>query len=403
MITTQQKQLVTATVPVLKENGVLLTTHFYRRLFTYNPELKNVFNMGNQQNGRQQTALAMAVLAYAEHIEDPSVLFPVVDRIGHKHTSLVIRPEHYAIVGHHLLESIREVLGEAATEPLIEAWGVAYNQLAKLMSGHEADLYSIQAALPGGWNGWREFVIKDKIEESTEITSFHLYPADGGKISAHQPGQYLSVRLFLPELDLMQPRQYSISNSPNNLYYRISVKRETGREPNPDGMISNRLHNFIKTGDIIEVTAPAGSFVLQNPDKPVVFISGGVGQTPLISMMESLLKNKSDQSLIWIHGCRNQDVHAFKGVIEYWATNHEKLKSHTFYNTIPVENQTENTYKGIVNLKQLKEEIITEGAAYYICGPAGFIDKQFNELKTLGVDSSAIYFEEFGPQALVLN
>ncbi len=92
-MTSEQKQLISATVPVLKENGVMLTKHFYARMFSHNPELKNLFNMGNQQSGKQQTALAMAVLAYAENIANPGVLMPVVDRIGHKHVSLDIRPE----------------------------------------------------------------------------------------------------------------------------------------------------------------------------------------------------------------------------------------------------------------------------------------------------------------------
>src|SRR5690606_13975695 len=121
-MTTEQKQLISGTVPILREHGVALTSHFYQRMFTHNPELKHIFNMGNQKNNKQQQALAMAVLAYAEHIENPSVLLPVVDRIGHKHTSLDIRPKHYAIVGRHLIASIAEVLGHAATPELLEAW-----------------------------------------------------------------------------------------------------------------------------------------------------------------------------------------------------------------------------------------------------------------------------------------
>ncbi|VTQ07679.1 Nitric oxide dioxygenase [Sphingobacterium daejeonense] len=136
----QQIALIKATVPVLKENGILLTSYFYERMFKHNPELKHVFNMGNQKSGKQQTALAMAVLAYAENIENPSVLMGVVDHIGHKHTSLDIRPEHYQIVGNHLISSIKEVLGESATDELLEAWTIAYNQLAAIMSGHEAHI-----------------------------------------------------------------------------------------------------------------------------------------------------------------------------------------------------------------------------------------------------------------------
>jgi nitric oxide dioxygenase len=91
-MTNDRKDIVKATVPILKEHGVLLTTHFYTLMFEHNPKLKHVFNMGNQKNHKQQTALAMTILAYAEHIDDPSVLLPVIDNIGHKHTSLDIRP-----------------------------------------------------------------------------------------------------------------------------------------------------------------------------------------------------------------------------------------------------------------------------------------------------------------------
>src|SRR5688572_32292465 len=110
MLTAKQKELVKATVPILREHGVALTTHFYKRMFKHNPDLKNTFNMGNQQSGKQQTALAMAVLAYAENIDDPTVLTTAVTRIGHKHVSLSIRPEQYNIVGQNLLASISEVL-----------------------------------------------------------------------------------------------------------------------------------------------------------------------------------------------------------------------------------------------------------------------------------------------------
>src|SRR5690554_543418 len=111
MITQQQKNMIRGTVPILKEHGQELIKYFYNRMFTHNPELKNMFNMGNQKNSKQQAALAFAVLAYAENIENPEVLLPVIDGIGQKHTSLSIRPEHYQIVGKHLIASIGEVLG----------------------------------------------------------------------------------------------------------------------------------------------------------------------------------------------------------------------------------------------------------------------------------------------------
>jgi nitric oxide dioxygenase len=404
MITSKQKQLVKDTAPVLREHGLVLTSHFYRRMFTHNPELKNVFNMGNQQSGKQQTALALAVLAYAENIDDPSVLASPVTKIGHKHVSLDIRPEHYAIVGKHLLASIREVLGEAATDELLDAWTVAYSQLAGLMTGVEANLYSQAIAKEGGWTGWRPFQVKEKVKESEEITSFYVYPADGGKVADFLPGQFVSVRLFLPELNLFQPRQYSLSNAPNGEYYRISVKKETGANIRPNGMISNRLHDHINIGDIIEMASPAGDFILDtSKDNPVVLISGGVGQTPLISMLEYLISTSSHREVVWVHGARNMAVHAFREQITAMNDQVDKFKSHIFYDVLDESLPEQDYYPGIVDLQQIKEEVVFTDAEYYICGPAPFIQKQYKDLIELGVEKNNIHYEEFGPNVLALH
>lgn len=403
MLSQQQKDVIKATVPVLRENGVVLTRHFYNRMLTLNPELKNVFNMGNQQNGKQQTALAMAVLAYAEHIENPAVLMPVVNGIGHKHVSLNIQPEQYAIVGRHLLASIKEVLGDAATPAILDAWEIAYTQLATLMSGHEQTLYTQQREQEGGWNGWKKFVVKEKVVESTEITSFYLYPAEGGRVPDFKPGQYISLRLYLPELDLLQPRQYSISNAPNGMFYRISVKREAGNVEHPNGMISNRLHDFVNAGDEVELSAPAGTFTLDvNTNKNVVFISGGVGQTPLMSMLESLISGGSKVRKTWIHGCRSNEVHAFKSALQLHTNDHDLLESHFFYNVIEEANKS-GIYEGWVDLDRVTSLQQNSDAEFYICGPAPFIELHYRKLVDNGIPTGQIHYEEFGPLALQLN
>ncbi|MEI6949408.1 NO-inducible flavohemoprotein [Paraflavisolibacter sp. H34] len=401
MITAKQKELIQATVPILREHGVALTTHFYNRMFTHNPELKNVFNMGNQKNGKQQMALAMAVLAYAEHIENPSVLGHAVGRIGYKHTSLDIRPEHYAIVGKHLLASISEVLGEGATPELIEAWAVAYGQLADIMIGVESGFYKDSVAQDGGWTGWRPFILKEKVQESGEITSFYLYPADGGKVAPFLPGQYISVRLFLPELHLFQPRQYSLSAAPNERFYRISVKREAGSQ-HPDGMISNRLHDHVAVGDVVELAPPFGGFTLDAAkETPVVFISGGIGQTPLLSMLESLVERGSKRKITWIHGSRNKEVHAFKEHVHAMTSEHGGVQKHYFYDSL--EAAEEHEYEGIVELERLSDEALLPDADYYVCGPSAFIKKQYKDLVAKGVRPEAIHYEEFGPSILSLD
>jgi nitric oxide dioxygenase len=402
MITERQKELVKATVPFLKDNGVVLTKYFYNRMFEHHPELKNVFNMGNQKNGKQQTALAMAVLAYAEHIDSPGVLMPVLDGIGHKHVSLGIRAEHYAIVGEHLLAAIAEVVGEGATDELIDAWSTAYFQLADLMSGHEASLYRNKISQKNGWTGWRPFKVAKKEIESLEITSFYLIPSDGGDVADFQPGQFISVRLFLPELSLLQPRQYSLSCSPNGKHYRISVKRETSAQEDMNGMVSNFIHDRLNEGDLIDVSSPSGTFVLKDSSSPIVFVSGGVGQTPLVSMVVSLIEKGDKRKIVWVHGCRGADVHAFKSLHDSWADGETSLRKHIFYNTLDGDNSDAGYQEGWVDLSKVPDSII-EGADYYLCGPKVFIEKHYNDLLSFGIDKSSIYFEEFGPQSLQLN
>lgn len=406
-MTFDQKALVTATVPTLKAHGVALTTHFYRRLFAHHPELQHVFNVTNQQTGRQQQALAMAVLAYAEHIDNPSVLLPAVMRIGHKHVSLDVRPEQYAVVGEHLLASIGEVLGEAATPALLDAWATAYTELATLMSGVEEDLYKQAATQPGGWTSWRSFIVRRKEEETPDITSFYLYPADWGQVADFQPGQYVSVRLLLPEVNLVQPRQYSLSSAPNGEYYRISVKKEAGCPhpdgPHPDGLLSNYLHRVVQEGDALEVSPPAGDFTLSDDEHtPVVLISGGVGQTPLLSMLEQVVASGSARPVVWVHGSRNRHAHAFRQWVTEVAARHENVQQHLFYEALWPGAPVEGHYQGIVDVRQLPARALPTAADYYICGPAPFIRKQVQDLTALGVPATAIHFEEFGPATLAL-
>jgi nitric oxide dioxygenase len=401
-MTNEQKELVRGTVPVLREHGVALTTYFYNRMLTQNPELNHIFNKGNQHAGTQATALAMAVLAYAENIDNPGVLANAVTRIANKHVSLNIRPEQYAIVGNHLLSSIKEVLGDAATDELIEAWGIAYGQLANIMIGVEAELYSAAASQQGGWSGWRPFVVKEKVQESAEITSFYLYPTDGGKIADFLPGQYITVRVFVPELNVYQPRQYSLSCAPNGEYYRISVKKEHGNSERPAGYVSNLLHESVAQGDIIEVAPPSGDFTLDlEKTNPIVFISGGVGLTPFMSMLEYSVENGTDRDITWVHGCRGYEVHAFKDRVTELSDRHETMTVHTFYDQIEKETE-ENLYEGFVDLGKLANVVDPE-AEYYICGPGVFIKKHYEYLRENGVDTSAIHFEEFGPSLLAVE
>lgn len=395
-----QKALIKATIPILQSSGEVLTDFFYKRMFEHNPGLKSVFNMGNQANGKQKQALAAAVLAYAEHIDNPTVLIDVLKGIGNKHVSLNIQAQDYTIVGRHLIASIREVLGEKiATPELLEAWTLAYNELAEIMIGIEAEYYQKNENISGAWKGWRNFTIQAIVVESKEIKSFYLFPTDGKEIAPYSAGQYLSVQVFVEQLGVLQPRQYSLSGAYNSRYYRISVKKETALETQPEGIVSNILHKM-KVGNTVNVSAPAGNFSLQTVNVPIVLISGGVGVTPLLSMLETNQKTNKNKT-VWIHGCRNSSVHAFKEVIDIMDEESEWLE--TFLFNEDIEQNVEGIIKGRVDLEKCKEAILLKNAHYYLCGPAPFIKAQYESLVKFNINKSNIFYEEFGPQSFHLN
>ena len=412
---------VKATAPVLAEHGLAIIELFYRRLFEAHPELKNLFNMRHQQLGDQQRALAGAVLAYAQNIDNLGALEAAVRRIANKHASLNVRPEQYAVVGRTLLAAIKEYLGDAATDEVIAAWGRAYGQLADVFIGAEAALYAESAGKPGGWSGWREFTVSRKRRDSEVITSFFLTPRDGGSVPDFLPGQYVSVLVDVPRLGLQQTRQYSLSDAPDGRTYRISVKRESGADQaargasagdasdaggtdldaataRAAGYVSNLLHDHVEEGDLLRLTPPFGDFHLDPAvTTPVVLVSGGVGLTPMISMLKAVLR-QGGRDLVFVHGARHGGVHAMGEGVRTAAQGNPRLTRHVFYEA-PREEDTQGRdydHAGRVDLQSIAGSVVRPGADYYLCGPLPFMREQLASLKALGVDESRIHHEVFG-------
>ena len=404
-MTPQQIDLVKATVPVLRENGVALTGYFYNRMLGNNPELKETFNMGHQRSGAQAQALAGAVLAYAENIEDPSVLLPVVEMIAHKHVSLNIQSPDYSIVGENLLHSISEVLSISMEDPLIDAWAAAYGQLADLFISTEKALYEQHQQTKGSWLGWRNFTIAKKVIESAEITSFYLAPVDGGELPKYEAGQYISVRVFIEELGLKQPRQYTLSTSPQENYLRISVKREDEKEGGlAGGWVSNTLHSLAE-GTEIEVSAPTGNFYLIDSNKRNVFISGGVGLTPMIAMLNQLVTLDMPQPVTFIHACRSSQVHAMKQHIHDLKAKYPRLHTITAYE-FPHDGDVlgeDYDVTGRLDLAAIDTALLPVNADYYLCGPMPFMAEQHKALVARGIPAENIHSEAFGTGGVKLN
>ncbi|WP_213308978.1 NO-inducible flavohemoprotein [Paraburkholderia sacchari] len=398
MLSQKTKHIVKATAPVLADHGYDIIKHFYKRLFEAHPELKNVFNMAHQEQGQQKQALARAVYAYAENIEDPSSLAAVLKNIANKHASLGVRPEHYPIVGENLLAAIKDVLGAAATDEIISAWAQAYGNLADVLMGLESELYEHSSGQLGGWTGWRTFVVREKRPESSVITSFILEPADGQPVVNFEPGQYVSVAVAVPALGLQQIRQYSLSDMPNGHSYRISVKRESGGS-HPPGYVSCLLHDHVNVGDEIKLAAPYGSFHIDvNAKTPIVLISGGVGLTPMISMLKRAIQDPQ-RRVVFVHGARNSSVYAMRDRLREAARTYANFSLIVFYDDpLPQDAAGRDfDHAGLVDVKTIKDAILLPDADYYICGPIPFMRMQHDALKELGVREARLHYEVFGP------
>lgn len=403
MLSEKTIKLVKSTAPVLQEQGEVLTRHFYERMFAHNPEVAPLFNPANQAAGLQQKALAGAICAYAENIDNLQALGDAVELIAQKHVSLQIKPEHYPIVGENLLASIQEVLGEAATDELLAAWEEAYGFLANIFMGREEQIYKQNADKPGGWKGFKRFEVIRKEVESSVITSFYLAPTDGQPLPDFKPGQYITVRVPSASGQTTM-RNYSLSDKPGQDWFRISVKREVGESARePDGYVSNYLHNSLDVGGTIELAPPCGNFFLDTTEhhqRPLVLLAAGVGITPIFSILLTALEATPSRDIIFIHASLNEQTQAFRSTIDQLADTHANLKIHYRYSEAPASDtvRKEPASTGFVDAELIESMVPERDADYYFCGPQPFMVSIYQELLAWGLPASQVHFEFFGPR-----
>ncbi|WP_419952433.1 NO-inducible flavohemoprotein [Methylobacterium sp.] len=390
--------LIKAAVPALEAHGLTITKRMYERLFR-DEAMRDLFNQSHHgETGSQPKALALAVLAYARHIDDLGALSGAVERIAQKHVALNILPEHYPFVADALLGAIQDVLGDAATAEICAAWGEAYWFLAHILIGREAEIARDLAHKPGGWNGWRDFVVESVTEESETIRSFVLAPRDGGPVLRHEPGQYLGMLIDLPGQGVLK-RNYSISCAPNERAYRITVKREE-RPGEPAGIVSNWLHAEAKPGTALRLAPPAGDFFLDRSTKtPVVLVSGGVGLTPMLSMLETLVETGADRPVWYVHGSISGRFHAMREHVRGLAARAPNIEVRTFY-AVPEDGDRQGIdydADGLITADWLARETPLTEATYYLCGPKPFLASLVHGLARYGVPAERVRFEFFGP------
>lgn len=261
----------------------------------------------------------------------------------------------------------------------------------------------------GAWQGWREFrIVRTACEDRTRTQrSLVLAPADGMPLPDFAPGQYLTFSLDIAASSTEPARTivrcYSLSDQPNAETYRVTVKRMLAPSTRPDlpaGAASGHLHDAVREGDMLRVKAPAGQFVLDKAsDVPAVFIAGGIGVTPMISMLLWSLAHHPERRLHLLYGVRNSGDHAFKDLLEGLAESHPSFKLDVLYGEPgPTDVEAQDfQHVGFVDIALLQRVLPPGRHLYYVCGPPAMMSALVPALATWGVPKEDIHFESFGP------
>jgi len=240
------------------------------------------------------------------------------------------------------------------------------------------------------WNGLRKFAVIRKEQEAADICSFYLCPHDKAPLPAYLPGQYLTFQLKLAGHDKPVVRCYSLSDSPQPEQYRISIKQL------PSGLVSHHFHQHIKVGDILDVRAPAGHFFLDlDSSHPVVLIGGGVGITPVLSMLNAIVASGKQREVWLFYGVRHVEEIIMR---DYLESLRSVAHIHIHFCISQVQQtQADHYHAERVSVDLFKRLLPANNYLYYICGPAPMMQNLTTDLQSWGVPESTIHYEAFGP------
>jgi len=391
LLSERSAAVVAATAGVVAAHAEQITARFYPRMFAEHPELLRVFNQGNQATGEQSRALAASVVAYAVHLIDPEAppFDRVLERIAYKHISLGIRPEQYTIVGYHLLGAVGEVLGEAVTPAVADAWNEVYWLFATQLVAEEARLYQQAGVDPA--RPLRPYRVVRKIEETQDVISLILEPADEAGLPEISPGQYVSVFVDLPN-GQRQPRQYTVSSTALGNRLQITVRRVRGANGAPDGQVSTYLNDHITVGETLEVSAPAGDFVVQSSNGPLLLASAGAGITTVLPIVEHIARTQPNRTVIVAHADRTAQDHALRDTVLHVGRQLDNFTAYTWYETVGTDDH--RSHQGFMDLTEIP---LPANIQVFTCGPLPFMRHIRSTLLDRGVPADSIRYEVFGP------
>jgi ferredoxin-NADP reductase/ferredoxin len=296
----------------------------------------------------------------------------------------------------HDRDEIARALRITALSP---GWQSSFHSLLDTDPGltGNAGLVDAAAVHPVSWPGFRRLRVVDTVRETDTVLSLRLASTDGEPLPAALPGQFIALRLDIGDGGPPTTRSYSLSGPVGAPDYRVSVKRE------PDGVVSAAVHERIRAGQIVQVAAPRGGFVLQPGDGPVLLLSAGIGATPLLAMLYSLAGAGSTREVWWLHGARNSGEHPFAAEVRSLLRRLPNSRSEICYSA-PLSSDmigSDFTHRGRLGPDFLGGLPIPRDALAYVCGPQVFMDDIGTGLADLGVDPAHIATEVFGARTAI--
>ena len=293
-----------------------------------------------------------------------------------------------------------------------------YREIGDQAGGNQVTQQSPGLVEPGAeapvdsWQGFREFwVQRREIENGNQdICSFYLIPIDGQPLPAFLPGQFLTFRLTIEDPVTREPgtvvRCYSLSDRPRPDYYRVTIKRVPAPADQPEappGRSSNYFHDQVQKGSTLLVKAPSGHFhLMEEPALPIVLIGGGIGITPMLSILNTLLESGSQRGIWLYYGIRNGAEQIMKQHLQELARAHDNFHLHLCYSS-PDANDVQGVdyqHKGRVDIRLLRDTLQLQRYPFYVCGPKPMMESLVPGLEAWGVDSQDIFYESFGPATL---
>ncbi len=268
------------------------------------------------------------------------------------------------------------------------------------------------ARATGAWAGWREFrVSRRELEDAVRSQcSFYLQPVDGEPLPDFRPGQFLTFNLDVTTRQGQRTitRCYSLSDRPDPSHYRVTIKRVPAPADRPElepGQSSNHFHDHVQVGDIVRVKAPGGHFVIDpDPDVPAVLIAGGIGITPMMSMLRWCEARQAQRPVHLYYGLRNGLEHAFKASLEEMAASHPAWQLHIAYSR-PASTDVlgrDHQHLGHVDVELLRRTLPPGRHRFHVCGPPAMMATLVPALVAWGVPVADIRYEAFGPASVQL-